>query len=389
MPLSHFQDAFELLENRFQDDKQLWPQNALGPSSQDGPSPCLSLREALEYLLDAAIERFGYAARDVYSGIFGFQQHINRHRILYTSPVQLQEVVSALSGELPCAGNSQISDRIVTLSTVYRGGYIGNVDWKIDFKSAWVAKQFTDTLADDDEVRRQISFFRKREAANGVVRYLFEPFVHRMLANPAKKGRWPLKAMSYEDTDQPTAKIAGPAPADVRFSKIKRPIRRFHDFPSRLVSGVYYWSYATYYPFFDAFTVEIKDNAAVLWILQITTSHEQGDSGAGYWNVRDIINRLKTQMHDETPRAKARKTVSRGDASAPSVEVRYLLVVPKGGDEGLEWTYPKGWKDCCQRNDHRGKVYCLELPLTVSSAANPEERFVTCLIIERNGLSTR
>jgi len=245
------------------------------------------------------------------------------------------------------------------------------VEFKVNFKPLWVAKKLIDLIEvlDDEDIRRQISFFRERPETNDIARYLFEPLVHRMLAGTAKKcfRVWPLKAMSYEDIDQPTVKItAASAPLGMVFSKIERPVRRFHDLLQCLESGAYYWPSATYHPFFDAFTVEIKD----------PSDHDiaQGASGAGagYREVRDIVRGLKTQMRDEAPPAKARKTVDGKGAAAPSVEVRYLLVVPKGGDEGLEWTYPKGWKDCCQRDDHRGKTYCLELPLTVRSTANPE-----------------
>jgi len=70
-------------------------------------------------------------------------------------------------------------------------------------------------------------------------------------------------------------------------------------------------------------------------------------------------------MRDEPPPAKAQKTVDGRGAAAPPVEVRYILVVPKGGDEGLQWTFPRGWNDFCEMTNHRGKSYCLEIPLTV------------------------
>jgi len=82
-------------------------------------------------------------------------------------------------------------------------------------------------------------------------------------------------------------------------------------------------------------------------------------------------------MRDKPPPAKAQKTVSEGAAAAPSVGVPYLLVVPKGGYEGLERSYPKGQKDGCTTNDHRGKTYCFELPLTVRSTAIPKNEFAT------------
>jgi hypothetical protein len=46
-----------------------------------------------------------------------------------------------------------------------------------------------------------------------------------------------------------------------------------------------------------------------------------------------------------------------------SVKVRHLLIVP-GESDNLEWIFPKGWNEHCERN-HRVDVYCLEVPLQV------------------------
>jgi len=182
--------------------------------------------------------------------------------------------------------------------------------------------------------------------------------------------------MSYEDSDESTVKILGTlAPSEVRFAKVSRPIHRIHNLPQCLASDTYYWPYATYYPFFGAFTIELKGNFAVLWILQITTSRSHRGSRACYRKIRDLVQKLKTQMRDQTPPTEAQKTDSGRGVAVPSVEVRYVLVVQKGGDEGLQWTFPKGWKDHCITNDHRGQSYCLELPLSVRFTANPKELF--------------
>ena len=68
--------------------------------------------------------------------------------------------------------------------------------------------------------------------------------IDRILANIATEGPWDLKAMAYEDIDQPTVKISV-ARSKVRFPKVERPVHRFHDLPQYLVSGTYYRPYAT------------------------------------------------------------------------------------------------------------------------------------------------
>ena len=100
--------------------------------------------------------------------------------------------------------------------------------------------------------------------------------------------------------------------------------------------------------------------SAILWVIQITTSHSHGGSALGYQKIRGIIAQLKEQLGKKPPKKK--KTDTGQSESGPSVEVRYLLVVPKGDSNNLQWRFPKGWNRICMKNDHRGDVYCLELP---------------------------
>jgi len=53
----------------------------------------------------------------------------------------------------------------------------------------------------------------------------------------------------------------------------------------------------------------------------------------------------------------------------PLIEVHYLLVVPKDESQSydLKWQFPKGWNQNWKRHDHRGKVYCLEVPHLVGA----------------------
>jgi len=93
-----FQDIRALLEHRCKDDadEPLQPQNTPGPSSQDGAPRRPSPREVLEYLLDTVIEQFGYAAGDVYSGMYCFHQVSLRHNLGNMSVVDLREIAWTL-----------------------------------------------------------------------------------------------------------------------------------------------------------------------------------------------------------------------------------------------------------------------------------------------------
>ena len=193
---------------------------------------------------------------------------------------RLQGVAFTPAIELKSTKAPEISDRIFTLFPIPS---VDGVGWKVEFKAAWVAKQFTDFLeaADHDEICFQISCFRKLVETNGIARHPFEPLVRRMLVSTATQDIWPLKAMHY-DSDQVKVKITvAPLPAEVLFAKVQRPVHRFHDLPPYFESGAYYWLYS---PFVNAFIVDIKNNFAVPWIPQITTYH---------CKVHDIIQRLK------------------------------------------------------------------------------------------------
>jgi len=67
------------------------------------------------------------------------------------------------------------------------------IDWKVDFKSAWAAKQFMDLLesSDDDEVWRFISFYQRRPQTKTIAGHMFKPLAHRMLANTATQSLVP------------------------------------------------------------------------------------------------------------------------------------------------------------------------------------------------------
>ena len=81
--LCQFPGTSELLEEQFQD-----------------KLPHSSPQDAVEYLLDAAIEHFGYAPGDVYEGIFQFQQHTSDHNLMHMSPERLQKFALTLAVEL-------------------------------------------------------------------------------------------------------------------------------------------------------------------------------------------------------------------------------------------------------------------------------------------------
>jgi len=339
------------------------------------PTPEPSL--ALEYLLDAAIERFGHAPRDVYTGIFQPGTEDSWQNLTHFSLKELQTLASSLArGETNRFELRAASPHIFALFPE-DDEFGGGVKWKLNFKSTRVAKQYMDLLeADDDsEVCRQITFFRHLPRhiwipqMRGIAVYLFEPLLHRMLANTATGDSWSLHAMSSANDNLTVRAIETAVPSDVQFAKVKRDVQRFRDLPKLVEQGCYYRPYAENHPFFDAFTAEINGTSAALWMIQIATSGVHRGSGVGYQMVRQIVEKLKTRLPaDQPPLANVRKGVGHPSASEPPVQVGYLLVVPKGGNQQFTWTFPMGWMEDCEGHDDRGDVYCLEVPLTVRLA---------------------
>jgi len=230
----------------------------------DVPPPA----EALEYLLDATIERFGHTSRDVYSGIFLFKDVEERHDSGAVTLEDLRNTASSLvTRKLSAFQLQSVSHRFIALSPVFHE--LGDVDCGLEPKSDWVAKQFMDLLesADDNEVRRQIAYFRQIPQMNSVAGSLLEPLIHWMLADTSTGDSWSLHAMSSANDGLTVRAVEEAVPSDVQFAKVKRDRKRFHDLPEFVEDGCYYWHYAGNSSFFDAFTAEINGTSAVLWIV--------------------------------------------------------------------------------------------------------------------------
>ena len=165
-PLDAYPGARELLEERYSEE------DTMRPSPED----------ALDYILTAAIDRFGYSARDVFSGVFNYDEMTWYHRdafhITYT---ELHTAVLALST------NQNVDSkyhRILTLSTVYRGS-LKRIRWDVDFKSDWVARNVIQKLTEEEDnvIHQQIRLVKGIPEARGLVGWLLEPLAYRFIAN--------------------------------------------------------------------------------------------------------------------------------------------------------------------------------------------------------------
>ena len=333
-----------------------------------------SPEDALGYLLEAAIERFGYSARDVFNAIFDYNSSIRRHQqafsIKYTD---FQDAVCALW--INQSADHSISHRILALWPVHSAPF-ERVRWEVKFKSNWVGKSVFQQLGavENDALWRQICFLQGIPEAGQLAGQFLEPLAHRSIAN-STGGFWPLINMAPNNADSPLFTVLRnssiPVSDDVQFPKIKREIVKFQSIADlSMKNNVYYIPADPNFPLFDSFTIVLDHSkkSAVLWVLQMTKSRLHGGSARGYLKIRNIIANLKSQLGGDPPPKKTTKVAAGQISSIPHVRVCYLLVIPKGDYESrTSWDFPEGWNEDCVRHDHCGNVYCLEVPVAVCS----------------------
>jgi hypothetical protein len=334
------------------------------------------VEEALAYLLDKAIERFGYTARAVYNAIFDFDSATreSQHAFKITFQ-QLTDTVKSLASD---GTVNSASNRIVAICPVYSASQpYERVAWKVAFNSDWVATEVTKNLKDAEniEVRRVIRQFQGIPQAASMVGSLFEPFVHTLIP---EGGSWRLIRMISNETKESSPKFAVPPQLspDYELKLEEVSMRKTTNFKnvsdlSALDAEIYYLPDAANFALFDSFMVDIDypKRSATLWIFQVTKSQLHRGSAKGYLHVRKLILILKNQLTEEEPPFKTTKVTSKQSPSEPVVNVCYVIVVLKveGGLENWAWQLPAGWDERCTYNDHRGNVYCLE----ISPAAVP------------------
>ena len=110
----------------------------------------LSPGDALEYLLDAAIDRFGYSSRDVFHAVFKYSQMTWRHKGTFffffffdLNYADLQLGVSALAHN--ASAKHSISDWIFTLHPVDPKP-LAPLHLDVDFKLDWVTRNVIQKL---------------------------------------------------------------------------------------------------------------------------------------------------------------------------------------------------------------------------------------------------
>lgn len=163
-------------------------------------------KEALDYLLDVAIEHFGLAARTVFDAIQDFNSTTTIHQEAINTVTfqKLQDTVSALATNNSTDYN--LSNQIITVSPVYHASApFQSVNWNLDFISDWVAREVLKRLNEVQkiEVRQVIDFFQGIPEAGPMVGSLFEPIAHNVISRDSGDGPWPLVRMDSNEKNPP------------------------------------------------------------------------------------------------------------------------------------------------------------------------------------------
>ncbi|KAF8522168.1 hypothetical protein BU17DRAFT_45229 [Hysterangium stoloniferum] len=365
--LRGFPGAGAILQERY----PMTVEDPISPSSED----------ALDTLLDAAIERFGYAARDVFHAMFDFRAITLEHEgALQISHQDLQQIIATLSRR-DSGFNPQLSHRIIVIRPI-PDEHLSGDRWALNFKSDWVGRSMLKKLnvVEDTIIRQKINLFRQIPQTAALAGWYFEPLAHRQLTTNSRGDFWPLITMTSNGADPPefTSDVSSPIPDNVKFAQVTRKVVIFQsttDLPTLFQQHEYYQPATPNFPLFDAFTVDFYSSrkSAILWVLQMTVSRSHGGSAVGYQVIRKIVAALKKQLQETLPTKKRKWKTTKADdkqtVSEPLVEVRYLLISPRAPNDPVQptkkWRFPKGWHENCKMYDHRGDAYWLEIILTV------------------------
>jgi hypothetical protein len=321
----------------------------------------VTVDEVLDKLLDNAIGTYGFSARDVYLAISVPRQARWRvdealKGLTYNSLRETVEKVGLSSAEENVQHAIFSMDPTETIGTAH-GDTPEDVTprdrFTVDFKSPWIR-----TL-----VLRQLDFLQNLDTAFMISEmaamsfcaafagFVYEPFAAKMLASGALGNRDLTKMVANEGTT--TYRVPDEC------HTIKSPFNRRRQISHIISTGSlariprgkhlsdYIWlPMSPNNPLFNAYVIEINDSAAsarsvnaVVWILQMMLSMDQGGSSDGYPIIRSIKEKVREAMGN-TGRRK-------------NVKVNYVLVSPEVGG----WKLPQD----SNRRLCRGDVYHLRV----------------------------
>ena len=145
--------------------------------------------EAFEILVRNAIEKFGFAPRDVRNGVL----RLPRTTLEHTNAVQSLNwaELKATVGTFPCERSlDRASHQVVAVYPLPDPSILGYDRWSINFKSNEIARQILVRMEVEEGIhlREMLDYFRKIPEGSTLAGFSFETIAHRVLSDGSRAG---------------------------------------------------------------------------------------------------------------------------------------------------------------------------------------------------------
>ena len=330
-------------------------------------NPMDDTEKALKILVCNAVEEFGFIPCDVYNSILGVcdlkDQHSNTVNKLDFD--QLKGIITSFSED--CGLRFKYSHRVIVVYPLPPRDQAASDRWAIDFKSIRIARKVMESMSlrERERIREIYGFFHGHQQSSTMAGWIFKVIVHRLFSSGWKSGTGPqpIHMGSRGPYDSPLFSTHPPSSThDTPSSPLHSEARSVTlvDFALRelsdvtLDSGKYYIPSAANHPLFDSFTIHVMpptpQNPAtgIISIFRMTIAKSHQGSDKGYSHIRKIMACVRGLLEKEY--------------SNPAVKVVYFLVCPHDQSE-RQWRMPTGWNKSVQKNNHRGKCFCIRIPI--------------------------
>jgi len=322
----------------------------------------LDLDNALDILVDNAIEEFGYAPRDVFCGVFYLPWTRDKHRdaILSLTYEELISLATRFSKSRDLHGTSHL---VVVILPTPSPTHVDK--WKIDFKTKQIGKEAAQMLCLETTAHlgKMFHLFHRTPESSPLAGWAFEAMVHRTFGFGWQEAYGPIPKpikMGTNDKDPPTFSEGPPPVCDTSPLRTSSRIVKRVDLANELSEvtlhkDTYYTPIQANNPLFDSFIIDFDLNkgTATISIFQFTIAAKHEGSSKGYFSIRKIMKRVAELLGEEKPKP----------------TVKYFLVCPDDESKN-KWKMPTGWEEKGSQFDHRGDAFCIRIPFHVI----PEDR---------------
>ena len=386
-------------------------ENALKQANALKADDALKTDDALDILLHNATEEFGFAPRDVYSGVFDLPRTMEEHTIA-VEQLKRSDLIAIAQRFFKTCGLDTLSCNVIA---VYPYKPAEQSDhWTINFKSNRIAGKVVEMmeLEAGRHLREMFDLLRGVPEGASLAERIFETAIHRILSRgwrsdggPTPRpirmvsNRKPLKPPTFSTASSPSSSSASgasltssdtpqssPTSPHAGARPMPQPIRTvshyngphtstssssFSSFtpgaslPSskpRVVTTVNFTNLSNvifdedrYYilesapnPLFDSFIINlVEPQTVVISVFRITVSRKYRGSAQGYPLIRKIMTRLKT--------------------AKPEVEAKveyFLVCLDKRDGSEYQWQMPAGWGKGFKIHDNRGEAFCMRVPIS-------------------------